>query len=561
MYRHRAFAMDTGINVGLNIDVVQNPIGGTAPFNDPSSSGLFGDAVPNSRPVYTGTNFPVGCDPSGAVPEFACDVTGVPSRLVIFLGGLLDLELNSVLVYDELPAKITDFTNVTESTHLCVNPTGGRINCNVADSIASIQSYQAAISNLLGLILSGEISFFAEVGFDPAAYIDLPVIVTIPYIGPSFVYNDDTENSLAEIGRGIDIPATSLDFTDSMPCLRTVGNVNCPDPVFHNNLANPIVRDVSDGDANGFGDYLIVALGLDLQYLETRFLLRLLDTFIEPIGGLGNPYCAGQLDDGSDTWGAGNTPVTDVVCTSESFDSRLTEILQSAGILAPGFAPESEGRLPVGYQSPETVIKGVRKAHALESLIEYEGWHPTVSASELTYSYRVDGGFWTPFVPATTARIPGLFEGRHVFEVRAMDPQKNVEYTPERIEFVVDSVAPRINILGDRVQSGDAEYVVDVYDAQSLPEDVRVAYKVDDQEWSGYGYEKEISFGASTGQHTLHVRAMDESGNVGEQVLTIAVEDGGFGCASTTAGGSGVLDLLLILLVPALLVRSRRRSA
>ena len=368
--------------------------------------------------------------------------------------------------------------------------------------------------------------------------------MTIPYIGPSFVVNDDSEPG-ATAGKGI--LSASGDLYDGLGCLRAVGNDHCPDPVFANAStgASAIVRDISDGDASGFGDYLIVALGIDVSYLETRFLLRLIDTFVEP---LLNEYCNGDI--------------TDVVCTSESFNSRLTEILASLGLeLAPGFAPESEGRFPVGYQSPETFIKGVRKAHGFETIIEYEGWHPTVDASELTFSYRVDGGFWTPFVPATTARIPGLFEGRHVFEVRAMDPKKNVEYTPERIEFVVDSVAPRIKILGDRVQSGSAQYTVDVYDAQTLPEDVRIAYKLGDGEWSGYSYDKQVLLNAASGQHVLRVRAMDESGNIGEQVLTIAIEDGGFGCASTTAGSDGLIDLLLILLVPALIIRSRRRAA
>lgn len=547
--RHRAFALDVGVNVGLNIDVIQNPVGPVV--QDPSTSGLFGDAIPNSRPVYGGTNFPVGCDYSGNVnPNFPCDIVDVPSRLVIFLGGLLDPELNAVLVYDELPASVTDFTGVTEATNTCVDPTDSSTSCARGNSVSVIDSYEDAISNLLGLILSGEISFFAEIGFDPAAYLDLPIIVTIPYIGPSYVVNDDSESGQTA-GKGIPDGVASGALYDGLGCLRDFGDDHCPDPVFGNSVtgASSIVRDISDGDANGFGDYLVVALGIDISYLETRFLLRLIDTFVEP---LLNDYCDGEDSDGN--------AITDVTCTSESFDSRLTDVLGSLG-LAPGFAPESDGRFPVGYQSPETIIKGVRKAHGFETVIEYEGWHPSVDASDLTFSYRVDGGFWTPFVPATTARIPGLFEGRHVFEVRAMDPSKNVEYTPERIEFVVDSVAPRIAVLGDRVQSGSAEYVIDVYDAQTLPEDVRIAYKLGEGEWSGYSYDKQIVLDAAKGQHVLRVRAMDESGNVGEQVLTIAVEDGGFGCASTTAGGDGLIDLLLILLVPALIIRTRRRAA
>ncbi|RMF17251.1 MAG: hypothetical protein D6761_04680, partial [Candidatus Dadabacteria bacterium] len=425
-----------------------------------------------------------------------------------------------------------------------------------------------AISNLLGLILSGEISFFAEIGFDPAAYLDLPVIVTIPYIGPSFVWNSDQENGTS--GDNGFSSAGGYGDTD-LGCLNNTGAGTgvCPDPVFGNSSATPITRDVSDGDSSGFGDYLVVALGVDLSYLETNFLLRLIDSFVEPLAltgddsglDLGYDYCDGDIDgdNNATTWGGSNA-VTDITCVSESFKTRLSDILASLG-LAPGFAPAGEGNFPPGYQSPETIIKGVRKAHGFETIIEYEGWHPTVDPSELVYSYRVDGGFWTPFVPATTARIPGLFEGRHVFEVRAMDPQKNVEYTPERLVFVVDSVAPQVKILGDRVQNGIPTFVADVYDAQTRSEDVRVAWRLDDGEWSQYSYDKEMVLDAAPGQHVLTVRAMDESGNVGEQVLTIAVEDGGFGCSSTTSGGNGLLDLVLILLVPALIAGRRRRVA
>ncbi|RMF15164.1 MAG: hypothetical protein D6761_08395, partial [Candidatus Dadabacteria bacterium] len=123
--RRRAFALDVGINVGLNIDVIKNPVqtSGVSAIYNPNL--LFGDAITNSRPIYGGTDFPIGCDDT--VPGQSCLIRDVPSRLVIFLGGLLDPELNAVLVYDEMPSVLTDIAGTTlydSATGGCVDPTG-----------------------------------------------------------------------------------------------------------------------------------------------------------------------------------------------------------------------------------------------------------------------------------------------------------------------------------------------------------------------------------------------------------------------------------------------------
>lgn len=537
--RRRAFALDVGLNIGINIDVIQDIV---LPGGPQQPTLLDQGGFPVNRPVYTGTDYPIGCDNSFA--SLPCEKENVPSRLVLSLGGIADPTLNAILVYDEMAAFVTDFAGNTTGGSVfpgaplpCAGPEGEEVHpCGDA-----FEAYEDSIANLLGLLLSGEISGLVEIGIDPGALLNIPIVLTVPYIGPSFVWNDEADTAPGSGVTGLPLAQDNLD--DSLGCgYIGVGDRHCSDPLFNNNDAlNPISRDVSDGDANGFGDYLVVALGLDLQYLDADFLLRFADSIVEP---LLYPHCEGAANG-----------ITDITCLSETFTNPLSEL----GLFAPGFAPAANGEFPIGYVSPETIIKGVTKAHGMETLIEYEGWHPTDDPSTLTFSYRVDGGLWTPFVPATTARIPGLLEGRHVFEVRAMDQAKNVEYTPERVVFVVDSVAPRVSILGDRVQGRNSAFVVDVRDAQTLPEDIRVSFKLDDGEWSPYSYAKTIEFFAEPGAHTLAVRAMDESGNVGESVLTIAVEEGGFGCAAApSTGKSGALDLLVILL-PVAVVFFRRR--
>jgi hypothetical protein len=509
VYR-RAFALDIGLNIGLNIDVVQDPgaVGGST-FMDP----ITGKYPQLARPAYTGTNFPIGCRTNGTV-AYNCEITGVPSRLVLFLGGIADPELNAILIYDEMASVITFSTGTTVGTGAFAFP--------------NTTAYVQAISNLIGLLLSGELSAFVEIGLDPAALLNVPLVITVPYIGPSFVVRRDaTPVQTRSVGTPANVVVNSFEGCGQQ------GNAACGDPIFG---TTTVTRDISDGDLNGFGDYLIAAVNLDLSYFKADYLIRLIDSFLEP--ALGGYDCAGAT--------------TDVACVSEAFINPFSDLLSGF------FAPSAEGfGLPQGYISPETVIKGVRKAHALETIIEYEGWHPTVPQDQLTYSWRVDGGFWTPFVPATIARIPGLLEGTHVFEVKAKDPQGNVEYTPARIVFTVDSVAPRIRVLGDRVQSGTAHFMIDALDSQTLPEAIRVSYRVDGGEWSAYTAYKEIAVDLPPGHHTLEVRALDEAGNEGFSTLTFVVEKGGFGC---TVGGTeqpGLSLLLIILFLPAL-IRLRR---
>jgi signal transduction histidine kinase len=55
----------------------------------------------------------------------------------------------------------------------------------------------------------------------------------------------------------------------------------------------------------------------------------------------------------------------------------------------------------------------------------------------LLFSYRVDHGPWSIFAPGTRAMLTDLRPGRHLFEVRAMDQDLNVDPTPAQHGFQV----------------------------------------------------------------------------------------------------------------------------
>jgi signal transduction histidine kinase/ligand-binding sensor domain-containing protein len=63
-------------------------------------------------------------------------------------------------------------------------------------------------------------------------------------------------------------------------------------------------------------------------------------------------------------------------------------------------------------------------------------WHVT-DRDELRYSYRFDGGDWSPYTSATQRAFTSLESGDHTFEVRARDMDFNVDAKPPRIRFRV----------------------------------------------------------------------------------------------------------------------------
>jgi signal transduction histidine kinase/CheY-like chemotaxis protein len=58
-------------------------------------------------------------------------------------------------------------------------------------------------------------------------------------------------------------------------------------------------------------------------------------------------------------------------------------------------------------------------------------------AARLLYSWRTDGGPWSPYSPVPTASFTRLASGEHVLEVRAMDRAGNVDPTPATFTFTV----------------------------------------------------------------------------------------------------------------------------
>jgi signal transduction histidine kinase/CheY-like chemotaxis protein/streptogramin lyase len=93
--------------------------------------------------------------------------------------------------------------------------------------------------------------------------------------------------------------------------------------------------------------------------------------------------------------------------------------------------------------APETTVPGALNLRSMPpegtvrlSFSGIDRWHFT-EPGRLLYSYRLDGGNWSPFRPEETAAFSGVRSGGHLFEVRAMDRNWNIDPTPAIFRFEV----------------------------------------------------------------------------------------------------------------------------
>ncbi|RIK43250.1 MAG: hypothetical protein DCC58_09835, partial [Chloroflexi bacterium] len=108
--------------------------------------------------------------------------------------------------------------------------------------------------------------------------------------------------------------------------------------------------------------------------------------------------------------------------------------------------------------------------------------------------------------------LTGLSNGAHSFEVRAVDTSGEIDPTPERYTWTIDSVAPETTLLTQPAaitNSAAASFTFSGSDASSLTFEC----KLDSAAFAPCSSSAQYS-GLSAGAHTFQVRATDAAGNV-----------------------------------------------
>jgi len=104
------------------------------------------------------------------------------------------------------------------------------------------------------------------------------------------------------------------------------------------------------------------------------------------------------------------------------------------------YHPETETDLPRTILDPATNLHEVSPSG--EARIAFSGidkWNQT-PPERLLFSYRLDGGMWSPFEASDTATYHRLRAGKHRFEVRAMDRSGHIDAAGQSLDFVVPLV-------------------------------------------------------------------------------------------------------------------------
>lgn len=193
------------------------------------------------------------------------------------------------------------------------------------------------------------------------------------------------------------------------------------------------------------------------------------------------------------------------------------------------------------------------------------------ATGDAEFSWRVNGGFWSAFAPASAEHelvvSTGAFlmQGHHTIEVRSRDAlEPNGIGDPTTVNFDIDweppEVALRIDRLNDRIE-------VTAHDVITPDEQLEFSYRVGTEGFSDFGPARDIVWSAVEQQGGVTVRVRDQQGNVGEKSWRVATsveptvsgveqQPGGeaAGCTSALGGGAVALAGVLGLL-------RRRRSA
>ena len=344
-------------------------------------------------------------------------------------------------------------------------------NYTSANAFPDTNYYINGIAQIVGVLLTSRLDMDAQIGFDPGALLNMPLSFNFVKIGPSFVANGSTTN-------------------------------------------------LTDGDGNGYGDYLEVGIKIEDYFggnstLIGKYLLGLLDQLLNG-GMLGG------------TGGLGLAPgVKSIPGVSWKYDPSAKPLLDFTDFFyEPEVVPQRRG-----------VVIPVRDGFP----------------SNYKISYKLDAGLWTPFFsPGKELKFYDLPEGWHKIVVAFQGPQagkvirNNITYN-----FLADYTPPRIEGIDVKTDGSNIRVNVKAKDNYTPSLALKVEYKVDGDKWiraSSPSFSFVIN---KTGEHSLLVRVTDSAGNVSYSGTKFINNDSRFGCSSSNGT---IPDFLFLLLIPVVFI-------
>ncbi len=182
-------------------------------------------------------------------------------------------------------------------------------------------------------------------------------------------------------------------------------------------------------------------------------------------------------------------------------------------VSAPKVAASLKGsRMP---QPEDMRLTGAQRLPWPEAVLDVRALGKAGSAE---FSFRVDDGLWTDFVPVVdhelvVSHARFLLQGRHTISVRArVAEDAHAISAPVQLGFLVDWEPPEVSLQQDLERD---RVLVTARDVISAPEALQYAYQVGTGAVSAFGPAREISRSAVEAQGGVTVLVRDEQGNVG----------------------------------------------
>jgi hypothetical protein len=223
------------------------------------------------------------------------------------------------------------------------------------------------------------------------------------------------------------------------------------------------------------------------------------DTTISFTADDADPSFQCRLDEGD--WEACASPVT-LIGLSDGPHTFEVRAADPAGNPDPTTATAS---WVVDTTAPDTTIDSAPTGTVTATDAAF-----TFSADQVGggFECQVDGGPWE--VCTSPAEYPGLDDGAHTFDVRAIDGAGNVDPSAASASWVVDTTAPDAVI--DSALSGVVAHADATILFSSVEPGVTFECRLDTGLWEACASPKSYH-GLPEGDHTFEVRAMDGLGN------------------------------------------------
>ncbi|MEE2789111.1 MAG: hypothetical protein VX589_17380 [Myxococcota bacterium] len=153
----------------------------------------------------------------------------------------------------------------------------------------------------------------------------------------------------------------------------------------------------------------------------------------------------------------------------------------------------------------------------IEILVDVDASLPSGRDQPLEVSWQVNDGTWSPFQPVGQIKVSHpdfVLQGRHhlAFRARQSGKYRTLDLTPARLEVMIDSVAPTVELLRD----GRNRLRAMPSDRLTPTDEIRLDVKSRDGRWTPLGH----GIQTISNEDVIAVRATDEAGN--QQVYAVS---------------------------------------